>query len=38
METNGYHFLLPKGTLDYFIISNVKGNSSEIVIYLKEKN
>lgn len=38
METNGYRFLLPEGTLDYFIISDVKESSSEIVIYLEEKN
>ena len=38
METNGYRFLLPEGILDYFIISDVKENSSEIVIYLEEKN
>ncbi len=25
METNGYHLLLPEGTLDYFTISDVKG-------------
>ena len=38
METNGYRLLLPEGILDYFIISDVKENSSEIVIYLEEKN
>ena len=30
--------LLPEGTLDYFIISDVKESASEIVIYLEEKN
>lgn len=38
METNGYRLLLPEGTLDYFNISAVKESSSEIVIYLEEKN
>ncbi len=38
METNGYHLLLPEGTLDYFTISDVKESSTEIVIYLEEKN
>jgi transposase len=38
MKTSGYHLLLPEGTLDYFIISDVKESSTEIVIYLEEKN
>ncbi|WP_018666478.1 ISAon1 family transposase N-terminal region protein, partial [Bacteroides gallinarum] len=38
MEANGYRLLLPEGTLDYFNISDVKESSSEIVIYLEEKN
>lgn len=38
METSFYSFLLPEGTLDYFIISDVKENDTEIVIYLEEKN
>ena len=38
METNGYRLLLPEGTLDYFIISDVKESNTEIVIYLEEKN
>ena len=38
METNGYRLLLPEGTLDYFLISDVKESSTEIVIYLEEKN
>lgn len=38
MDTNGYRLLLPEGTLDYFTISDVKESSSEIVIYLEEKN
>ena len=38
METSGYRLLLPEGTLDYFIISDVKESSTEIVIYLEEKN
>ena len=31
METSGYRLLLPEGTLDYFIISDVKESSTEIV-------
>ena len=38
METNGYRLLLPEGTLDYFLISDVKESNTEIVIYLEEKN
>lgn len=38
METNGYRLLLPEGTLDYFIISDGKESSTEIMIYLEEKN
>lgn len=38
METTGYRLLLPEGTLDYFNISDVKESSTEIVIYLEEKN
>lgn len=38
MDTNGYRLLLPEGTLDYFIINDVKENSTEIVIYLEERN
>ena len=38
MEPNGYRLLLPEGTLDYFILSDVKEISMEIVIYLEEKN
>ena len=38
MESNGYRLLLSEGTLDYFIISDVKESSTEIVIYLEEKN
>ena len=34
MDNNGYRLLLPEGTLDYFIISDVKESASEIVIYL----
>lgn len=34
MENNGYRFLLPEV---YFIISDVKESSNEIVIYLEEK-
>ena len=33
-----YRLLLPEGTLDYFTISDVKESSTEIVIYLEEKN
>lgn len=38
METNGYRLLLPEGTLDYFSISDVKESSTDIVIFLEEKN
>lgn len=38
METNGYRLLLSERTLDYFNISDVKESSTEIVIYLEEKN
>ena len=38
METNGYRLLLSEGTLDYFNISDVKESSTEIIIYLEEKN
>ena len=38
METSGYRLLLPEGTLDYFVISDVKESSTEIVIYLEESN
>ena len=38
METNDYRLLLPEETLDYFKISDVKESSTEIVIYLEEKN
>lgn len=38
MKTSGYSLLLPEGTLDYFIISDVKESSAEIVFYLEEKN
>ena len=37
METNGYRLLLPEGTLDYFIISDVKESSTDIVIFWKRK-
>lgn len=38
MEPNGYRLLLPEGTLDYSCITDVKESSTEIVIYLEEKN
>lgn len=38
MKTNGYRLLLPEGTLDYLTLVDVKGSSSEIIIYLEEKN
>lgn len=38
METTGYRLLLPEGTLDYFTLVYVKESSSEIIIYLEEKN
>ena len=37
MDNNGYRLLLPEGTLDYFIISDVKESASEIVIYLGQR-
>ena len=38
MDSNGYRLLLPEGTLDYFDLVDVQENSSEVVIYLEEKN
>ena len=38
MGSKGYHPFLPKGTLDDFFISDVKENSTEIEIYLEEKD
>ena len=37
MGTNGYRLLLPEGTLDYFIIADVKESSTDIVISWKRK-
>ena len=34
METNGYRLLLPKGTLDYFTISDVKESKELLIISL----
>ena len=31
METSGYRLLLPEGTLDYFIISDVKESTVAIL-------
>ena len=38
MELNGYRFLLPEGTLDYFDLVDVKESVNEVVFYLEEKN
>ena len=38
MKLNGYHLLLPEGTLDYFDLVDVKESMNEVVIYLEEKN
>lgn len=38
MDSNGYRLLLPEGTLNYFDLVDVQENSSEVVIYLEEKN
>lgn len=38
MKLNGYHLLLPEGTLDYFDLVDVKESLNEVVIYLEEKN
>ena len=37
MKLNGYHLLLPEGTLDYFDLVDVKESMNEVVIYLEEK-
>lgn len=37
MELNGYRFLLPEGTLEYFALVDVKESVNEVVIYLEEK-
>ena len=38
MQKDGYSLLLPSGTLDYFDVVNVVETSTQIVIYLEEKN
>ena len=38
MDSNGYRLLLPEGTLNYFDLVDVQETSSEVVIYLEEKN
>ena len=38
MELNGYHLLLPEGTLDYFDLVDVKESVNEVFIYLEERN
>ena len=38
MKHDGYSLLLPEGTLDYFDVINVIEDSTQIVIYLEEKN
>ena len=38
MKHDGYSLLLPEGTLNYFDVINVVEDSSQIVIYLEEKN
>ena len=37
MDNNGYRLLLPEGTLDYFIISDVKESASEISDLFRRK-
>ena len=37
MKLNGYHLLLPEGTLDYFDLVDVKESMNEVIIYLPEK-
>ena len=32
MDNNGYRLLLPEGTLDYFIISDVKESGVNVTI------
>lgn len=38
MQKDGYSLLLPDGTLDYFDVVNVIEDSTQIVIYIEEKN
>ena len=38
MKIDGYSLLLPEGTLDYFDVINVVEDSTQIIIYLEEKN
>ena len=38
MKLDGYSLLLPEGILDYFDVINVIEDSTQIVIYLEEKN
>ena len=38
MKLAGYSLLLPEGTLDYFDVINVVEDSTQIIIYLEEKN
>ena len=38
MKLDGYSLLLPEGTLNYFDVINVVEDSTQIVIYLEEKN
>lgn len=38
IELNGYHLLLPEGTLDYFDLVDAKESVNKVVIYLEEKN
>ena len=35
MKLNGYHLLLPEGTLDYFDLVDVKESMNEVIIYLE---
>ena len=38
MKLDGYSLLLPEGTLNYFDVINIVEDSTQIVIYLEEKN
>ena len=38
MKLDGYSLLLPEGTLNYFDVINVVEDSTQIVIFLEEKN
>lgn len=37
MKLNGYHLLLPEGTLDYFDLVDVKESMNEVIITLRRR-